>query len=101
MPAKGSTSWWLYVLECQSGVLYTGIAKNVAERFAAHRNGKGARFTRANRPVAILGKARMRTKGKALRVEYAFKQLSRAEKLRWCGAGLHAFVVASPTLRKP
>ena len=101
MPAAKAASWWLYVLECQSGVLYTGIAKNVAARFAAHCNGKGARFTRANRPVAVLGKARVMTKGKALRAEYAFKQLSRADKLRWCAAGLRAFVVASPTLRKP
>jgi putative endonuclease len=101
MPAaKGTTSWWLYVLKCQSGVLYTGIAKDVAARFAAHCNGKGARFTRANRPLAILGKTRVMTKGKALRAEYAFKQLSRADKLRWCAAGLRAFVVASPGSRR-
>jgi putative endonuclease len=89
------------VLECQSGVLYTGIAKDVKARFAAHCKGNGARFTRANRPVAILAKARVMTKGKALRAEYAFKQLSRADKLRWCSAGLRAFVVASPGSRKP
>ena len=102
MPAaKGKASWWLYVLECRSGALYTGIAKDVDARFAAHCNGKGARFTRANRPVALLGKARVMTKGKALRSEYAFKQLSRTDKLRWCAAGLRAFVLASPTPRKP
>src|SRR3954465_14177507 len=101
MPAaKRTASWWLYVLECRSGVLYTGIAKDVDARFAAHCNGNGARFTRANRPVAILGKARVMTKGKALRAEYAFKQLSRADKLRWRAAGLRAFVLASPTSRK-
>jgi putative endonuclease len=94
MAAKAA-KWWLYVLECHSGVLYTGIAKDVNARFEAHRNGKGAKFTRLNRPVAILSKARLATKGKALRAEYALKQLSRAEKLRWCAAGLRAFVVAS------
>jgi putative endonuclease len=85
-------SWWLYVLECRSGALYTGIAKDVEARFAAHVRGKAAKFTRANRPVGILGKARLRTKGKALSAEYALKQLSRTAKLRWCAAGLAGFV---------
>ena len=91
MPAKAQ-KWWLYVLECRSGVLYTGIAKDVKARFAAHLSGKGAKFTRANRPVAILAKASLRTRGQALRAEYALKQLPRADKLKWCAAGLRAFV---------
>jgi putative endonuclease len=69
-------SWWLYVIECRNGVLYTGITKDVDARFAAHCNGKGAKFTRANPAVAIVGTARLMTKGKALRAEYAFKQLT-------------------------
>jgi putative endonuclease len=85
-------SWWLYVIECRNGVLYTGITKDVDARFAAHCNGKGAKFTRANPAVAIVGTARLMTKGKALRAEYAFKQLSRTDKLRWCSVGLAAFV---------
>src|SRR5262245_5646544 len=91
MPARAS-AWWLYVLECHSGVLYTGIAKDVKARFAAHAAGKGAKFTRANRPVAILARARLRTRSEALRAEYALKQLPRAGKLRWCAAGLGRFV---------
>ena len=75
--------WFLYVLECRGRVLYTGIAKDVDARFAAHLKGTGARFTRANRPLRILGAAPMATRGEALRAEYAFKQLSRAEKLQW------------------
>ena len=73
----------MYVLECRSGVLYTGIAKDVEARFAAHVSGKGAMFTRLNRPVRILGSAPMASRSEALRAEYAFKQLSRAEKLEW------------------
>ncbi len=90
--AEGTQIWWLYVLECQGGVLYTGIAKDVDARFEAHVNGTGAIFTRLNRPVRILGKATMATKGAALRAEYAFKQASRADKLQWCAAGLERFV---------
>jgi putative endonuclease len=73
-------------------VLYTGIAKNVDARFEAHINGTGAMFTRLNRPVRILGKASLATKAEALRVEYALKQLARADKLRWCAEGLDAFI---------
>jgi putative endonuclease len=91
-PAEGIQIWWLYVLECQGGVLYTGIAKDVDARFEAHVNGTGAIFTRLNRPVRILGKATMATKGAALRAEYAFKQASRADKLQWCATGLQSFV---------
>ena len=92
MAAK-TPKWWLYVLECRSGVLYTGIAKDVKARFAAHLSGKGAKFTRANRPVAILAKTSLPTRSHALRAEYALKQLRRADKLRLCASGLRAFVV--------
>ena len=74
--------WFLYVIECRGGVLYTGIAKDVDARFAAHLKGTGAKFTRSNPPLRILGRMPMSTRGDALRAEYAFKQLSRAEKLR-------------------
>jgi len=77
-----SGAWFLYVLECRGGVLYTGIAKDVDARFAAHLKGTGARFTRSNPPLRILGRIPMATRGEALRAEYAFKQLSRADKLR-------------------
>src|SRR5574338_186584 len=80
---KSEPQWFLYVLECETGVLYTGIAKDVEARFAAHVKGKGAMFTRLNRPVRILAKAAMATRSEALRAEYAFKQLSRADKLEW------------------
>jgi putative endonuclease len=80
---KCKSGWFLYVLECKTGVLYTGIAKDVEARFAAHMKGKGAMFTRLNRPLRILGSAPMATRSAALRAEYAFKQLSRAAKLQW------------------
>jgi putative endonuclease len=85
-------TWWLYVLECRGGVLYTGIAKDVEARFAAHVKGAGAKFTRLNRPLRILARVSMTTRGEALRAEYALKQASRADKLRWCAAGLDRFL---------
>jgi putative endonuclease len=90
-----SDPWWLYVLECQRGVLYTGIAKDVDARFAAHLAGTGASFTRLNPPLRILAKASLPTRSAALRAEYAFKQASRADKLEWCATGLERFIASA------
>ena len=87
-------TWWLYVLECRGGVLYTGIAKDVDSRFTAHAKGTGAKFTRLNQPVRILARVSIATRGEALRAEHALKQLTRAEKLRWCAAGLEHFMAS-------
>lgn len=92
---RRTETWWLYVLECRGGILYTGIARDVDARFAAHVKGTGAKFTRMNRPLRVLAKALMPTRSAALRAEYAFKQASRADKLQWCAAGLERFI-ASP-----
>lgn len=89
MPAE---NWWLYVLECEGGVLYTGIAKNVDTRFDAHMKGAGAIFTRMNRPVRILARAKLASRGDALRAEFALKKVNRAQKLRWCALGLQRFI---------
>jgi putative endonuclease len=102
-------SWWLYVLECRGGALYTGIAKDVELRFASHASGRGAKFTRSNRPVRILGRVLLKSKGQALRAEHALKKLKRADKLHWCAAGLDRFLhmysnstrVSSGQLRSP
>jgi len=87
--------WWLYVLECRGGILYTGIARDVDARFAAHLAGTGASFTRLNPPLRILARASLPNRSAALRAEHAFKQASRADKLQWCATGLERFV-ASP-----
>jgi putative endonuclease len=72
---------YVYVARCANGSLYTGYAKNVKQRIVAHNAGKGARYTRANRPIELLACWSFETKTEALRSEYAFKQLSRQQKL--------------------
>jgi putative endonuclease len=76
-------TWWLYLLECEGGRLYAGIALDVRSRFELHCAGKGARFTRANRPRAILAAQPFHTRADASRAEYELKQLKRPEKLLW------------------
>ena len=76
-------SWWLYLLVCRDGRTYTGIAIDVATRFAAHSSGKGAKFTRSNPPVRVLGAQAFASKSEALKAEAALKKLDRSEKLAW------------------
>ena len=75
--------WWLYLLGCRDGRTYAGVATDVAARFAVHNSGKGAKFTRANPPVSVLGTQAFASRSEALKAEAALKQLSRLKKLAW------------------
>lgn len=75
--------WWLYLLVCRDGRTYVGIAIDVAARFAAHSSGKGAKFTRSNPPVRVLGARAYASKSEALKAEAALKKLDRPERLAW------------------
>ena len=75
--------WWLYLLVCRDGRTYAGIATDVEARFAAHSSGKGAKFTRSNPPVRVLGAQAFASKSEALKAEAALKKFDRTEKLAW------------------
>jgi putative endonuclease len=75
--------WWLYLLVCRDGRTYAGIATDVAARFATHSSGKGAKFTRSNPPLRILGAQPFASKSAALKAEAALKKLDRPERLAW------------------
>jgi predicted GIY-YIG superfamily endonuclease len=73
--------WFVYILECGDGTLYTGATSDVAARLACHQAGAGARYTRGRKPLRLLYTEACRGKSKALKREYAIKKLSRDEKL--------------------
>ena len=75
-----SASWFLYLIECADGSIYTGIARDVAARYAAHACGKGARYTRSHPPVRLLASQPHPDRSSALKAEYRVKQLTAAEK---------------------
>lgn len=75
--------WWLYLLACRDGRTYAGIATDVAARFAAHSSGKGAKFTRSNPPISVLGARAFASKSEALKAEAALKKLDRPRRLAW------------------
>ncbi len=75
--------WYLYVLRCADGTLYTGITKNLKRRVAEHTAGHGARYTQPRRPVTVIAAWRYDEDGhaRALRAEQRFKRLRRQKKL--------------------
>lgn len=75
-------SYWVYILRCGDGSLYTGIARDVDRRLAVHRSGKGAKYTRSRLPLTLVYREEQPDKPAALRREMAIKRLTRAEKLR-------------------
>ncbi len=76
-----SNFYYVYVLRCANGSLYTGYTKDIEARIAAHNEGKGGRYTRAHRPVELMASWSFATKREALQIEYRIKQLSRLKKL--------------------
>jgi formylglycine-generating enzyme required for sulfatase activity len=77
-------AWFVYVVRCRDGSLYTGISRDVAARVHKHNQGKGARYTRGRGPVHVIHTELRRTKGAALRREAAIKALPRVQKLALC-----------------
>ncbi len=73
--------WFVYILRCGDGSLYTGISTDVEQRVATHNAGRGARYTRPRLPVTVVHVERKRSRSTALKREAAIKALSRSEKL--------------------
>ena len=72
--------WYVYIVKCADGTLYTGIAEDVAKRVEIHNAGKGAKYTRGRAPVHLLWSEPHQSKSSALRREYMIKQLKKSNK---------------------
>lgn len=73
--------YYVYILKCRDGTLYTGITTNVQKRLATHNSGKGAKYTRSRLPVTLLYQEPQPDKSAALKRENAIKALTRPQKL--------------------
>jgi putative endonuclease len=78
--ARAAKRWYVYLILCRRGAIYTGIARNVAVRYAQHVAGTGARYTRANPPSRLLVKFACLNQSEASRMEAAIKKLAAANK---------------------
>ena len=73
--------WYVYILECSDGTLYTGCTNDIDRRLWAHNKGTGAKYTKGRTPVVLLRSFKVKNKSQALKLEFKIKQLPKKEKL--------------------
>ena len=73
-------TWYLYILRCGDGTLYTGITTDVEKRLEQHRTGKGAKYTRGRGPLELVYQETCLDHSQALKREAAIKRMSRQKK---------------------
>ena len=74
-------NWYVYILRCGDGTLYTGITDDMERRFAAHQAGRGAKYTRGRGPLELVYTEEVPDKSAALKREIQLKRLPREKKL--------------------
>lgn len=79
-------TWYVYILRCADGSLYTGITTDLTRRIQQHNNGTASRYTRSRRPVKLAYQERKRGQSLALKREAAIKKLTRRQKLALIGS---------------
>lgn len=78
---EGTAPYFCYIVRCSDGTLYTGITNNLERRIAAHNRGTGAAYTAPRRPVELVYREYIGSKGDALRRELQIKAMTRSQKL--------------------
>ena len=73
-------NWFVYMLECCNGKIYTGITTDLNRRFMQHLQGRGAKFTQRNKPSHILAFTTCDTRSQASELEWQVKQLTATQK---------------------
>src|SRR5206468_8703725 len=84
--AGQTMGWYVYILRCRDGTLYTGIAVDLRRRLEAHRRGVAAKYTRSRRPVTLAYQELQPDRSSALKREAALRRLGRAGKMALIGA---------------
>jgi len=87
--SQKQNDWWVYMLHCADGSLYTGITTDLSRRLAEHNGERagGARYTRCRRPVTLVWQESARDRSSALRREAELKRLPRRRKQVLAGLG--------------
>lgn len=80
-----TSHWYVYIVECADGSLYTGCAVDVEARIEVHNTGKGAKYTRTRLPVKLKYYEEAADRSSALKREHALKQLTAVEKRKLVG----------------
>lgn len=73
--------YFVYLLECKDGTIYTGITTDIKRRFEEHKNGIGSRYTRSRKVKRILYTEKHKNRSSATKREIEIKKMSRKMKL--------------------
>lgn len=73
--------YFVYILKCKDGSLYTGITTDLPRRLEEHRSGKGAKYTRGKKAGKVVYSERKNNRSTASKREAEIKNWTRAEKL--------------------
>jgi len=73
-------TWFVYIIRCSDGSLYTGCTNNVIRRWHQHRSGTGARYLRAHTPESLVYMEPLSHRSAACKREYEIKQYSKKQK---------------------
>ncbi len=92
MPGKAAadapTEWFIYLIRCRNGHLYTGISTDVTRRFTEHQAGKGAKYLRGKGPLELVFQQKIGTRSQALKAEIMVKSMPRPAKETMIGDGV-------------
>lgn len=80
-------SYYTYIILTEKNTLYCGYTDNVEKRFQAHLDGKGAKYTRANKPIRVVYQKEFASKSEAMKEEARLKKLTHQEKLSIINTG--------------
>lgn len=91
MSVNDSNQWFVYMVSCQGGVLYTGIAKDVKRRFLEHekQGPKCAKYLRGKTQLQLVFSQLIGNRSQALKIEHKIKQLPKQKKLQLLKAGIY------------
>ena len=74
-------SWWVYLLECRDGSFSAGITNDVEARFKAHKEGRGAKYTKLHPPVKVLAQKAFANRSEASSAEAQLKKMPKSQKI--------------------
>ena len=80
MITERDSGWIVYIVECSDNTLYTGVATDIEARLAEHNAGRGAKYTRARLPVALVYSEKAKDRSTALRREHVIKRMPTLDK---------------------
>ena len=74
------SSWYVYMVKCKDGSIYTGISNDVEDRVKEHNSGQGAKYTASRKPVHLIFQEKHRDKVSAMKREIRIKSWSKVRK---------------------